>query len=69
MERFGAPRNFNAESPESLFISAAKKPGRRAQKRHHGSMYEMQSAQRLADSLLINKVDNVNLKLSCGRPT
>ena len=42
MERFGAPRNFNAERPESLLISAAKKPGRWAQKRHHSSMYEMQ---------------------------
>ena len=31
MERFGSPRNFNAERPESLLISAAKKTGRRAQ--------------------------------------
>ena len=58
MERFGAPRDFNAERPESLLISAAKKPGRRAQTRHHGSMYEIQSAQRLADSLLINTFHN-----------
>jgi hypothetical protein len=56
MERFGAPRNFNAERPESLLIFAAKKPGRRAQKRHHGSMYELQSAQRVADSCLINAI-------------
>ena len=56
MERFGAPYNFNAERPESLLISAAKKPGRRTQKRHCGSMYELQSAQHLADSSLINAI-------------
>ena len=45
--RFGAPRNFNAERPESLLIAVAKRPGRRAKKRHAGSLYELQSAQRL----------------------
>ncbi len=57
IERFGAPRNFNAERPESLLIYvliyAAKQPGRRAQKRHAGCVYELQSAQQLADSLII----------------
>jgi hypothetical protein len=43
IERFGAPRNFNAERPESLLIYAAKRPGRRAQKRHGGISYELQS--------------------------
>ena len=56
IERFGAPRNFNAERPESLLIYAAKRPGRRAQKRHAGIAYELQSAQRLADSHIINMV-------------
>ncbi|KAI2502420.1 hypothetical protein MHU86_12077 [Fragilaria crotonensis] len=56
IERFGAPRNLNAERPESLLIYAAKRPGRRAQKRHAGILYELQSAQRLADSHIINLV-------------
>jgi Plavaka transposase len=54
MERFGAPINFSAQRPESLLIPAAKLPGRRAQKRHEGSLYEIQSAQRLADTHIIN---------------
>ncbi len=56
IERFGAPQNFNAEQPESLLKYAAKRPGRRAQKRHAGCVYELQSAQRLADSLIIDMV-------------
>jgi Plavaka transposase len=56
MERFGAPINYCAQRPESLLIPVAKKPGRRAQKRHNGSAYELQSAQRLAYSLMINAV-------------
>jgi hypothetical protein len=50
MSRFGAPNNFCAECPESLLISAAKQPGRRAQKRHHVIDYELQAAQRLSAS-------------------
>jgi hypothetical protein len=54
MERFGAPINFSAQRPESLLIPAAKLPGRKSQKRHAGSLYEIQSAQRLADTHIIN---------------
>ena len=57
MIRFGATINFCAQRPESLLINAAKKPGRRrAQKRHEGSKYELQSAQRLAFSCMIDTV-------------
>jgi Plavaka transposase len=56
MERFGAPINYCAQRPESLLIPAAKKPGRRAQKRHDGSRFELQSAQRLSYSMMINAV-------------
>jgi hypothetical protein len=56
MECFGAPINYCAQRPESLLIPAAKRPGRRAQKRHNGSAYELQSAQRLSYSLMINAV-------------
>lgn len=56
MERFGSPLNFCAQRPESLLIPAAKRPGRRAQKRHMGSAYELQSAQRLAYSFIIDTV-------------
>jgi hypothetical protein len=57
IERFGAPRNFDAERPESFLIYAAKRPERRAQKRHAGCVCELQeSAQRLADSLIIDVV-------------
>ena len=54
--RFGAPQNFCAQRPESLLIVAAKQPGRRAQKRHEGVVYELQAAQRLCYSLMINTV-------------
>jgi hypothetical protein len=54
--RFGSPTNFCAQRPESLLIAAAKRPGRRAQKRHTGTMYELQAAQRLSYSLMINTV-------------
>jgi hypothetical protein len=56
MERFGAPINYCAQRPESLLIPVAKQPGRRAQKRHAGSTYELQAAQRLSYSLMINEV-------------
>ena len=56
IERFGAPQNFNAERPESLLIHAAKRPGRRAQKLHVGCVYELQSAQRVAESFVIDLV-------------
>jgi hypothetical protein len=54
MERFGASINYCAQRPESLLIPVAKKPGRQAQKRHNGSAYKLQSAQRLSYSLMIN---------------
>ena len=54
--RFGSPTNFCAQRPESLLIHAAKRPGRRAQKRHAGTRYELQAAQRLSYSLMINAV-------------
>jgi hypothetical protein len=53
MTRFGATTNFCALRPESLLIPVAKQPGRRAQKRHEGSMFELQAAQRLSLSLMI----------------
>ena len=56
ISRFGAPRNYCAERPESLLIAAAKQPGRRAQKRHDGSSYERQAAQRLSYSIIIDLV-------------
>jgi hypothetical protein len=56
MERFGAPINYCAQRPESLLIPVAKQPGRRAQKRHNGFAYELQSVQRLSTSLMINAV-------------
>ena len=56
ISRFGAPQNFCAQQPESLLIVAAKQPGRRAQKRHEGVVYELQAAQRLCYSLMINTV-------------
>ena len=33
--------NMERQRPESLLIPVAKKPGRRAQKRHNGSAYEL----------------------------
>jgi hypothetical protein len=56
MSRFGSPVNFCAQRPESLLIPAAKRPGRRAQKKHEGSAYELQSAQRLMYSFVIDSV-------------
>ena len=56
--RFGAPINYSAERPESLLIPAAKQPGRRSQKRHDGSSYERQAAQRLSASFMIATVYN-----------
>ena len=46
--------NYCAQRPESLLIPVAKQPGRRAQKRHEGSVYELQTAQRLSYSLIID---------------
>jgi len=43
MNRFGSPRNFCAQRPESLLIQAAKQPGRRAQKRHEALNYRQHS--------------------------
>jgi hypothetical protein len=56
MIRFGASINFSAQRPESLLIPAAKHPGRRARKRHDGVQYELQAAQRLAYSGIIETV-------------
>jgi hypothetical protein len=56
MSRFGAPTNVCDQRPESLLISAAKQPGRRAQKRHHGIDNERQAAQRLSPSGIIDTV-------------
>ena len=71
MERFGAPINYCAQRPESLLIPVAKQPGRKAQKRHNGSAYELQSAQRLSTSLMINAVytriwDTTRIATNCG---
>ena len=48
--------NFCAQRPESLLIPAAKQPGRRAQKRHEGSAFELGAAQRLSHSFLIDVI-------------
>ena len=48
--------NFSAQRPELLLIFAAKQPGRRAQKCHEGSKFELQSAQRLLYSLMIDSM-------------
>ena len=56
MSRFGSPVNFCAQRPESLLIPAAKHPGRQAQKRIEGSAYELQAAQRLMYSFMIDTV-------------
>jgi hypothetical protein len=56
ISQFGAPQNFCAQQPESLLIVAAKQSGRRAQKRHEGVVYELQAAQRLCYSFMINTV-------------
>ena len=73
MERFRVSVNYCAQRPESLLISVAKKPGRRAQKRHNGSAYKLQSAQRLSYSLMINAVytrrwDTSHPKVSTTNP-
>ena len=65
MTRFGSPLNFCAQRPESLLIQAAKQPGRRAQKRHEGVSYELQAAQRLCYSLMI---DTVHSRIQDGAP-
>ena len=66
MKRFGAPINFCAQRPESLLKEAAKRPGRRAFKRHKDAAYELSAAQRLAGSLIIDiafsKMHDVKLK-------
>jgi hypothetical protein len=54
IERFGAPMNYCAQRPESLLIPAAKKPGRRAQKRQQGVAYKLQAAQCLSYSVIID---------------
>ena len=54
IECFGAPMNYCVQRPESLLIPAAKKPGRRAQKMQQGVAYELQAAQRLSYSVIID---------------
>jgi hypothetical protein len=44
MSCFWSPLNFCAQGPEPLLKDAAKGPERRAQKRHEGSAYKLQSA-------------------------
>ena len=56
MSRFGSPVNFCAQRPESLLKDAAKRPGKRAQKRRVGSAFELQAAQRLMHSKMIDTV-------------
>ena len=53
-QRFDAPNGFCAERLESLLIPVAKQPGHRAQKRNQGSSYELQAAQRLTYSIMID---------------
>jgi hypothetical protein len=60
MIQFGVSTNFCAQRPESLLKLAAKKPGQRTQKRHEGTKYESQAAQRLAYSCMI---DTVHLRI------
>ncbi len=54
IEHFGAPMNYCAQRPESMLIPVAKKPGRRAQKRQQGVAYELQAAQWLSYSVIID---------------
>ncbi len=56
MSRFGSPVNFCAQRPESLLIPAAKHPGRQTQKRIEGSAFELQAAQRLMYSFMIDTI-------------
>ena len=56
MSRFGSPLNFCAQGPESLLKDAAKRLGRREQKRHEGSAYKLQSAQHLMYSVMIDTI-------------
>ena len=56
MSWFGSLVNFYAQRPESLLIPAAKHPGIRAQKRVEGSAYELQAAQRLVNSYMIDTI-------------
>jgi hypothetical protein len=65
MSQFGAPQNFCAQRPESLLIVAAKQQDRRAQKRHEGVVYELQAAQRLCYSLMVNTVHD---RIQNGNP-
>jgi hypothetical protein len=53
MTRFRATTNFCAQRPESFLIPFAKEPGRRAQKQHEGSKFELQAAQQVLSSLMI----------------
>jgi hypothetical protein len=48
--------NFCAQRPESLLFSAAKHPGRQAQKQIEVSAYELQAAQRLMYSFMIDTI-------------
>ena len=64
MVRFGSSINFCAQRPESLLINAAKHPGRRAQKRLANSQYELNAAQRLADTIIIGTFHDRVVELS-----
>ena len=54
MARFGASPNFWADRVEALLKDTAKNVGRRSQKRHQGVLFEIQSAQRYAQTCHLN---------------
>jgi hypothetical protein len=54
MSQFGVHLNFCAQRSKSLLIFAAKQPDWRTQKCHKDVVYEVQAAQRLFYSLMIN---------------
>jgi hypothetical protein len=56
--RFGSPSGYCAQRPESLLIKAAKQPGRRARKVREGAIYELNAAQVLSNSLIIDAAYN-----------
>ena len=62
--KYGALREYAADRPEHNHIAKAKRPGRRAQKRH--KTFERQTATRLADTLIINRVFELNQTSDCS---
>ena len=56
MLRFGAAINFCAQHVEGFLKITAKKVGKRAQKRHIGTLFEQQSAKRFADSRMVQQL-------------